>query len=171
MLYIIMSLLLFSAAVILHILFCRMHRGQGLQAKAFVFIAIFLFLFYVSVVVCTPSMGFLDPDSMWGLPFKMTAGLMYLLLVPVYLCFYVLTQLVSPSKRILQAVTDAKVVTLAQMWESVETEKFIPSRLNELKTSGCIEEHQGRFTLTRAGQKIARILDFMQAVLGRDIGG
>jgi len=101
MFYISLALLLFTVTVTAHILFCQKTRQQGLHARVFVLIALISLSIYTVLVVFYPYSILIDPHSLWGEPFKVTAGIIFILLVPIYLCFYVLTQLTSPSKKIL----------------------------------------------------------------------
>lgn len=162
MLYVVFALGLFIASVIVHIGFCRRTTKAGLQAKAYVVIGFVFLSIYAGGVLALPH---------WGLPFKITAGVIFLLLVPVYLCFYVLTQLTSPSKKILLAISQRGELAHSDIVACVQKEDFITTRLKDLCASGCVTETAGRYTLSPEGKKIAVVLDIMQRVLGRDIGG
>ena len=171
MFYITFIILLFIASVTVHIFFCRKTIKPGLHAKSFILTAIIFLCIYVAGTVALQYSSFLDPHSLWGLPFKITAGMIFLLLVPIYLCFYVLTQLTSPSKKILLTVSQRAGSSYADILAAVQREEFVATRLNDLCVSGCVEHIDGRYILTPEGQKIAAILNFMQLVLGRNVGG
>jgi hypothetical protein len=171
MFYVVLALLLFTGTVIAHILFCRKTDKQGLHAKAFINMAILALGIYVALVLALTYSGMLDPHSLWGLPFKITAGIILFLLVPMYLCFYVLTQLASPSKKILLAISQRGELAYTDILASVQKEDFIASRLSDLCASGCVVQTNGRYRITSEGQKVAAILDIMQFVLGRNAGG
>jgi hypothetical protein len=171
MFYIVFVILLFIFSVMVHIFFCRTTSKPGLHAKAFVFIAVIFLCIYGAGVALLQNLGILDPRSVWGLPFKITAGIIFVLLVPIYLCFYVLTQLTSPSKRILLSISQRGELSHNDILASVKKEDFITSRLNDLCTSKCVKEVDGRYSLTSEGRKIALVLNMMQNVLGRDVGG
>jgi hypothetical protein len=171
MAYVFFALLLFCASVMAHVFFCRGKRGSGLQAKAYILIAALLFFVYVIVVLAIQQAGILHAQSLWGLPFRITAGLIFILLIPVYLSFYVLTQLMSPSKKILICLSQRGSLTYTDIVACVENENFINTRLNDLLSTGCVREVEGRYILNASGQKIAAILNIMQHLLGRDIGG
>jgi len=169
MLYIIIAGLLFITSVTTHILFCRKATRPGLQAKAFIFIALIALAVYALETTMMASV--LDGRSLWSLPFKFTAGFIFVLLVPVYLSFYVLTQLTSPSQKILSTVAFLGSASYADIAASVKEEDFIMTRLNDLCASGCVQLIKGQYSLSASGRKIAWILRMMQIVLGRDIGG
>ena len=171
MFYIVFAWGLFIASVIAHILFCRRTNKSGLQAKAYVFIGFVFLIIYTGGVLALQSLGMLDAHSLWGAPFKLTAGIIFVLLVPVYLCFYVLTQLTSPSKKILWAISQRKELSHSDIVACVQKEDFITTRLNDLCASGCVTQKDGRYALSSEGQKIAMVLDVMQRILGRPIGG
>jgi len=169
--YVLFSLLLFCVSVMTHILFCRVTAKSGLQAKAFILITFVFLGVYAFGVWAIQQAGVLPLQSLWGLPFKITAGIIFFLLAPVYLCFYVLTQLTSPSKKILLTISQRGELSRADILASVQEEDFIMTRLNDLCASGCVTQINGRYTLTSEGQKIAAILNFMQFTLGRNVGG
>jgi len=171
MLYIVFALGLFMASVIVHIGFCRRTSKAGLQAKAYLVIGFVFLSIYAGGVLALQHAGMPNIHSFWGLPFKITAGIIFLLLVPVYLCFYVLTQLTSPSKKILLAISQRGELSHSDIVACVQKEDFITTRLKDLCASGCVTETIGRYTLSQEGKKIAVVLDVMQCVLGRDIGG
>jgi len=171
MAYVFLALFLFSASVMAHIFFCRVTAKPGLQAKAYLFIAGLFLGIYAWGTSIIQQTGVLPVQSLWGWPFIFSAGFIYLLLIPIYLCFYVLTQLESPSKKILRAIADRGSMSHGDIVHIVQKEDFIDSRLNDLVTSGCVTLVQGRYQLSSSGQKIAGFLNMMQFVLGRGMGG
>jgi len=171
MFYIVYALVLFIASVLVHILFCRQTANPGLHAKAFILTAIIFGCLYTAGVILLSETNILDPYSWWGMSFKMTAGIIFILLVPIYLCFYVLTQLTSPSKKILAAIAERGPLSHGEILACVQKEDFIGTRLSDLCASGCVIQTNGRYKLTSEGQKIFFILNGMQMILGRNAGG
>ncbi len=171
MAYIFLAFLFFALAVTAHISYCRKTTQSGLQAKAFIFIAMFCLGIYAWAAELVQQSSVFLAHPVWGLPFKITAGLIFILLVPIYLCFYVLTQLTSPSKKILESISRHGTLTHADILGHVEKENFINTRLSDLCASGCVMQNNGRYSLTSEGQKIAAILNMMQLILGRNVGG
>ena len=171
MFYIVFAIFLFMTSVMGHIFFCRKTKKPGLHAKAFIFMAMISLAIY-GIAVMTPLMSsLLDPHTLWGLPFKITAAIIFILSVPVYLCFYVLTQLMSPSKKILLTIARQGESSFSEILGSIHQEDFIMTRLRDLCASGCVVETDGRYTLTSEGQRLALILNIMQGILGRNAGG
>jgi hypothetical protein len=171
MIYPLLALLLFWVAVTLHVFFCRTTTQRGLHASVFCVIAGVFWAIYGFAALLVESWDIFDPHSLWGWPFKISGGIIFILLVPVYLSFYVLTQLTSPSKKILLAISQSGELTHADILAIVQKENFIGTRLDDLCTSGCVEMIRGRYVLTPEGRKIAATLDFMQLILGREVGG
>lgn len=171
MVYVLLALFLFSASVMTHILYCRVTSKTGLHAKAHIFFAFLFLLVYILMVLIIGQTGALTTSSIWGLPFKITAGVIFVLLVPVYLCFYVLTQLTSPSKKIMLTIASFGGASYADILRSVQEEDFIHTRLSDLEKSGCVAHVQGCYRLSPSGRKIAGVLNMMQSVLGRGMGG
>jgi hypothetical protein len=171
MIYIFSSLFLFSVSVMAHIIYCSRSEKPGLHAKVFILIALVFFAVYVTLVLAWQHSPFLSPRSLLGMPFKITSGVVFILFIPVYLCFYTLTQLMSPSKKILLEIARRGDLSYDDILLSIEQEDFIGTLLNDLLSSGCAIETGGRYHLTPEGQSIAMVLDIMQRVLGRGMGG
>ena len=171
MFYISLAGLLFIVSVGIHVFFCRNASKQSLHVKPYIGIVIILGCIYLGVILIVQHLGLLDPRSLWGFPFKISAGLIYVLLAPVYLIFYTLTQQSSPSKRILLAILQRGTMSHEDILAAVNKEDVIMTRLNDLLASGCVVEKDGRYSLSRQGDGIAQILTLMQWMLGRDMGG
>ena len=172
MAYVLFSLFLFCASVAAHIFFCRRASKPGLQAKTYILIFIFFAGVYVLGVFLAGQAQLLDPHSLWGLPFQITAGLISVLLAPVYVSFYALTQLMSPSKKILLSVSRHGSLSHQDILAAIEEEDFINTRLNDLIASGCVSRTGGGgYVLTPSGRNIAVVLNVMQRFLGRGMGG
>ena len=171
MLDIVLAIFLFAASVLVHLLYCRNTNSRGLHAKAFILIAMAgLLTYFLSTIAIAKTAGF-DPRSLIGMPLELSSGILFILLIPIYLCFYVLTQLMSPSKKILLTVAKGGAISYADILASIEEENFIKTRLDDLLTCGCVGQVDGRYVLTAEGRKIAAILNAMQALLGRKPGG
>jgi hypothetical protein len=171
MAYFLLAIFMFGISVMIHVLFCRMASKKVLQARAFMITALFFLMAYSLAASALDQAGALSASSIWGLPFKITAGCIFVIFIPIYLCFYVLTQLTSPSKKILLTVSNLGKVSYEQIVLSVKEENLIHTRLMDLQISGCVKEMGGRYQLTMAGKRIADILNMMQYLLGRDMGG
>ena len=83
MVYILLALALFMASVTAHLIFCRKTTKSGLHAKAFIGTAIFFGGLDALLAYLLQHAGIVDPDSWWGQPFKITAGVVYILLIPI----------------------------------------------------------------------------------------
>ena len=140
MVYIVFIIVLFIASVTAHVFFCRKAAQQGLQARAFIIITMIALGIYILAVAALQYSGMIDPHSLWGLPFRITAGIIFILLAPIYLCFYVLTQLTSPSKKILSAISQSGTLPYSAIVSAVEDENFVMTRLTDLCTSGCVRQ-------------------------------
>ncbi len=154
-----LGLFFFVLAMTIHLVLCRLDPQKTLKTKLFMIIAI------------QNWVAFLIVASFLHWPFKWSCAAIYLLLIPVYLVFYVITELVSPSKRVLQIVAASDGAAYAQILKGLEQEDFIMTRLEELVQSGCAQEHNGRYWLTASGRAIAGCLAFYQKLLGREMGG
>ncbi len=171
MIYIIFSFLMFCFSVFAHVLYCRVHSKQQLHTKVYCLIAMALMAMYVGLVLLVKHLNLFPADSLMGVPLLWTGLLIFFLLVPIYLRIYVLTQLTSPSKKILETIVAGKQVTYDDIYKAIAAEDFIGTRLRDLGASGCITDQGGVYTITTSGKAIVRILEFMQKSLGRGVGG
>ncbi len=171
MMYILLSLLMFCVSVSVHVLYCRRQSKQQLHTKAYCAIAVALMGVYLSVAFYVKRSLLFSDDSLLGVSLEWTGLAILIVLVPVYLCFYVLTQLTSPSKRIIEAIVKGTEITYDDIRKNIAAEDFIGTRLRDLKISGCITEITEVYTVTASGRLIARVLNIMQKFLGREAGG
>ena len=151
--------LFFLLSVAIHLILCRIDADKSLKTRLFMLIAL------------ENLIAFLIAAFYVHLPFVLTCAAIYVVFVPVYLVFYVTTELVSPSKKVLHIVASSPGSTYAQIFKALEKENFIIKRLEELEQSGCVAKAVDRYGLTSLGRAIAKFLVFYQALLGRDIGG
>ena len=168
---VLLALLCFMAAIAAHIFYCRRAPRSGLHAKAFVGIAFVLLCAYVSLALAIGHAGLLDPPTLWGKPFVLTGIIIFVLLVPAYLTFYVMTMAVSPSRKIVSVLAARGALSYGEVLEFVRQEDFVQGRMNDLCVSGCVIEHDGKYVLGFSGRLIAGISNLMQRILGREMGG
>lgn len=171
MFYCFFALGCFLLAVTLHVIYCRYSHVSGLHSKVFIMIAGFCLGVYVLGAFFIVDAGFMNQASIWGLPFVVSSGAMYVLFIPTYLTFYVLTQLMSPSKKILLMLQKKNVLSFEDVVQGIKDEDFIGTRMKELCQSGCVIRKDNHFVLSASGASIAMILNVMQVLLGREAGG
>ena len=155
---ILISVGIFLAAAAAHLWCCRTSAKKDLQAKLFIALA----MLGLAVFVMAGAIN--------QLPLLLSASVIYVLLVPVYLIFYVSTELVSPSKKIVQVLA-AGPGAYSDLYKALERENFIMLRLEELEQSGCLRRDGERYCLTASGHAIAKTLGVYQMLLGREVGG
>jgi hypothetical protein len=155
----VLAFLFFAADVIVHALYCRRQKRGELYAKFFIILSL------MSFVLLAYFLSGISSDYKW------CSILIFVLLVPVYLIFYVSTVLLSPSKKILQILESVPDADYELILSGLEKEDLISLRLKELADSGCVFVCEGRYQLTFAGQQTARVLKFCERMIGRPIGG
>lgn len=156
-----LSLAVFLVCVIMHIAYCRRASKTTLHAKVFMILSVIgLGVYVVSVK------GNVSPLSL-----KFSGAVLFVMLIPTYLILYVLTQLKSPSQVILTTASFEKGANYDEILSAVKAERFIDTRLQDLKISGCVKIKEGKYQLTPAGKGIVKVLTLMQAFLGREAGG
>ena len=158
----IVSLLLFFFSVVLHLGVCRREKRNVLLVKTFLGMsAVGLVIFWGcrSVRPCAPT----------ALP--VSATMLYVLLVLVYLSFYVNVKVVSPSKKIMTLIRAHKTMTDEELLTYFTDAEFVCSRLEDLVKSGCIYTEEERYRLSKSGARIGWMLEIYQKILGRPLGG
>jgi hypothetical protein len=162
MFYVILALGLFAASVVSHVALCRRLSKHALHAKAFIGLALLFLGIYWAAATVIPIRG---------LPLQLTGACIFILLIPTYLIFYVLTKLVSPSQALLSAASCPEGASYDDLVSSIQREGFIASRLDDLCISGCTVKKDDTYLLTASGKTVARVLKALGAVLGREMGG
>lgn len=158
MIDILLSISLFASVVILHAKVCRSKPCNNLYAKDFIIIAscCWLLLLYA-----------LTHIHVEGGRFILSALVLYILLIPVYLIVYVSMVLISPSKSLLFLLNNEKGLTLEELMNGFKGDALIDSRFEELLASGCMIEKSGKYVLTFNGQMIFQVLMAYQWLSGR----
>jgi hypothetical protein len=170
MIYLLINLVFFVLVVVTHIGVCRRYKGKGLLVKAFCVMATAGLLLAVAAAVAIK--GQVSHWSLiWQLPLFVTAMLIYILLVPTYIIFYVSTQLNSPSKEILLLIKKQGSMSREQLAAQMTDDKFIRPRLVDLKQTDYVTYKDSKYRLNPSGIKVARFLNFYQWLLGRELGG
>ena len=162
MIHIAFAFSFFILSVAAHILYCRQLSSKALHAKVFVGFALAVALMMMCVFSRVTTNGN-------GLPF--TAVVLYFLLIPAYLIFYVSTSLISPSKSILWAIQKGNGASREDLLSAISRENFVVLRLEELIASKCVRHEGDHFVLTVWGKTIVCILDVYQFFLGQKVGG
>jgi hypothetical protein len=170
MIYLAAAITFFIISVIIHIRLCRSNVSNQLLAKAFCSIAM------VNLVVCAIAFAVLEKSfpyngCLWFLPLMWTSLFMYVLLVPVYLVFYVSTELMSPTKKILLYIQTHGHASDEDLSKIFTDEDLIRPRLNDLVSTACVRNKDGLYSLLPAGQQISKALNCYQIILGRGMGG
>src|ERR1041385_5697573 len=104
------------------------------------------------------------------MPMVWSSTVVYILLIPTYLVFYFSTQQTSPSKQIMMLLSQ-RDMSLKDLSAHFQDEELITPRIQDLLTTECVTDKNGRYVLTFWGQQMARIYALYQAVLGRKKGG
>jgi hypothetical protein len=155
----------FACSIAAHVFFCRGLPKNQLHAKLFVGVAFF-----------TGGLGWLA-RSFLANPFEgdtafpATAVVIYLLLIPAYLIFYVTTELNSPSKLILRMIRQTPGIAHSEILKNFTNEELILPRLSDLRQTGCVELRDDCYFLSASGRSLGQFLVLYQKILGRDLGG
>ncbi|MFA5260984.1 MAG: hypothetical protein WC450_07150 [Candidatus Omnitrophota bacterium] len=162
------SLLVFLGAILVHWVWCRANRRDCLHIKSFLGIAAAgLAALVLRVdIPAYPAAGGADAAPLW-----MSAIMVYVLLVPVYLIFYFGTQVESPSRLLTVLLRERGALTFEELTGVMDNDRLIRPRLDDLLKTGYVREERGCFILTGAGLRVARWLELYQKLNGRGWGG
>ncbi len=158
MIDLISSLVFFFLAIITHAVYCRRHNQQFLYAKAFIIIACVYGLVHVALILSIHASS---------TRLVLTSVALYLLLIPVFLIIYVSMILMSPSKKLLNALSRHSALTEEQLLEALDGNTLINVRLEELMQSGCVVKQGSVYQLTSSGLTVYRGLSLYEMVSGR----
>ncbi len=164
MLDLILAVVIFLSVVFCHLVICRYRDREKLYVREFLMLALFGLAVSIAGSIYLPKAIVIGPRLI------ITSVIFYILLIPTYLCFYVLTLLVSPSKKILSVLARGPL-TKADIHGELEVEQFVQSRLADLLSSGLVTDHQGRLQLTAQGKAYCFIAQLFQSFIGRGQGG
>lgn len=158
MIDILLSASLFVLSIAVHAFFCR-HKPKGvLYAKDFILIAVCFLMVDVYLMLHLSSQS---PRLI------VSSVAIYLLMIPVYLIVYVSMILMSPSKRILNALNAKSSLTYQELLKRFNGEELIDLRLKELLESRCLIIENNRYMLTFQGEIIYQTLQAYQHLSGR----
>lgn len=149
----------FICTVFIHALYCRRQQSHQLYARSYLIIAAVVGVIAISLI----NVLHLDEFSLSGL-------LLYILCIPSYLVVYVTTQLESPSRKILETLTE-RPCTKSDIVLSLKQAQFIQSRLQQMCDAGLVNKVQSTYQLTQSGQQLALFYVCYQKILGRELGG
>ena len=172
MLSICLSFLWFSMAVALHLFWCRMEKTKRLQVAAF-FVAAALCLsgyFYSSQYFWgrLPSEVLFSPV---GLTLNLTALVMYVLFIPIYLIFYYSVAIDSVSRSAMALIRAQEGIPYEEILSVMTDEKFLVPRINALVDTGYAHFDGKKYRLSAKAKLTCRVLAVYQALCGRDMGG
>ncbi len=159
----------FLLSAIAHGWFCRRQKQGGLFVKVFCVIAA------VNLGLCW--LVFMNYEngrhpSFWDIPLVVSSTVIYVLLVPAYMVFYVSTQLNSPSKTVLLALHAHGEMSEEDLLKYFTDDLYILPRIKDLVLTGCIDiDSKGKYVLSSSGLRIAGFLNAYQIFLGRKAGG
>ncbi len=165
-------LLVFVSVILVHIAWCRMRPRHQLGVVSFCWIALAGLVLYLTVGIPSGKVdtkGFLF--SVWSAPLKLSAVVMYFLLIPTYLIFYFSVRLESPSKAIIILAKKSGEASYDDFAQYVTDNRFLMTRLQDLLDHNCIRLENGIYRLTTHGAMIANLLNIYEKIFGRGMGG
>ena len=162
------SLLVFLGAVLVHWVWCRSQRRDCLHIKSFMGIAAAGLL---ALLLRAQGQASAVSRETGAAPLWLSAIILYILMVPVYLIFYFGTQVESPSRLLTVLLRERGALTFDDLARIIDNDRLIRPRVDDLLTTGYVREENGCLVLTGAGLRVARWLEFYQRLSGRRWGG
>ncbi len=156
----------FVAVVGVHLAICRASGKRCLYVREFLMLAT------IGLALCLGILcGGLFPAISAAERLIVTSLLLYVLLIPTYLCFYVLTILMSPSKKVLMLLAAHGSLDRTALHQGLAAEAFIQTRVEDLLVSGMVENKKGRLVLTPQGRMYLNGVKLFGVLMGRPQGG
>lgn len=168
MMDILIGVLIFAGVVLAHLMVCRLRSKDCLHVRDFFIIAGIGLVALVVILFAAVDAAFFNGMPLDRLP--ATAIILYVLLMPIYLSFYVLTVLMSPSKKILMSLAQGDL-TRGQLLEALGREEFVQTRIKDLIASRMVRQADGRLILTAHGKPYFMFTRIFGMLLGRPQGG
>ncbi len=153
------TVVFFLLAIAVHAYCCRFKPQGVLYAKDFVIIALCL------LAVEGYFLYHLPHGDFW---FPLSAIVIYILLIPTFLIVYVSMVLMSPSKRILQLLSQEQSVDEQDLLLKFNGDELIVLRLDELIASQCVVLRNDKYQLTFQGEIVFHGLMAYQQLSGRE---
>lgn len=171
MLRIVTASIIFVAAIFLHLLWCRYVRKPGrLQFQSFFVIAAFGWMSYI-VLTARVFPSWSPAGGIGRLPLNLSALVLYVSFMPVYLILYASAIIDSPTRTVIFFVKENGPVTYEQLRDQVTEQKFFSARLNKLVEHGYVDKNGDSYRLSGRALGTCRILKAYQKIIGRNIGG
>lgn len=164
----------FCLHIIMHVGWCRIKSEEKLQVKPILFIAFFCLVSYLvflkkfsgsSIFIYETTFNF------WKVPLMITSSIVFLLLIPFYILFYICTEIESPSMKILLLVKQYGEIFYQDLRNNFTDQTLIIPRLQDLISSGYISFDGRYYRILPKGTTLVRILDIYQRRLGWRMGG
>jgi hypothetical protein len=176
MVYVGLSLFLFTAIVAAHVVFYRRtHQPRTvLSETAIVFtigiIADILAISYLSSVLPVSEPAHL---GLFGMPIPATAIIFYILLNLLYGMFFATIYLgdISPSSKIYLLLRQSKGMPLMEIQEYFSEEELVTKRVRDLEAAGLIRKLGERYCILPRGKRLMRLFDAYRALYQWDRGG
>ncbi len=103
-------------------------------------------------------------------PLKWTSLVLYLALLPFYICFYHSIIVNSPTRLLLDQCGQGPC-RYEQLLASTIQEDFVQDRLEALVESGVVSKVGETYRLAPQGRLLGKILAWYQHLVGRPMGG
>ncbi len=165
---------MFDILIVVSVFFCVVcvHLGLcRLWGKRCLYVRELMMSVAIGLAVCALVLfGGFFPALSTAPRLIMTSLTLYVLLIPIYLCFYVLTILMSPSKKIL-ILLEKGPLSRTELHDGVAVEAFVQTRLEDLLVSSMVENKNGRLMLTPQGRMYLNVVEAFGVLMGRAKGG
>ncbi|HOW36119.1 MAG TPA: hypothetical protein PL155_06880 [Candidatus Omnitrophota bacterium] len=172
MFYVLATLSIFCIAVLMHILWCRVFPKNRLQIAPFAFFSLVGLLYYGALAHLFFYGSSADRAvNLWNLPLALSAAVVYILLIPIYLALYFNTRVESPTQKILRIIHEHDGIGYEELASCISDSEIIIPRIDDLLRCRYIQMKEGAYCLTARGIVVAKALNAYQVLTGREAGG
>lgn len=174
MLYINLSFLFFCLFVIIHIAWYRIKSEKKLEIQPILIIGGILLIVYLALLKKLSSLSLFIHENtfnFWNAPLIITSLVVYLLLIPFYMIFYISAEIESPSMKILLLVKEYGEISYEDLRGRFTDQTLLMPRVKDLISTGYVSYDGRYYSILPAGRRLVRILDIYQRCLGWRMGG
>ena len=165
------SLIFFFLSVGIHVLWCRLFPKKDLQILLYCAIAM------IMLMVSGGYLFFLRPqlipigNSFWNIPLPLSSLALFVLLIPVYLMLYFMTQQESPTKRLLLFLEKRGKATYAELAHYMTDKAIIEPRMSDLIRYGFVIKEGNGYRLLASGHRTSLALIAYEKACHKEMGG
>jgi len=174
MVFIFLSIVSFLLSTLTFIFWHVRKKHNSMKRMVFVRISICWLIAYVALSTILYHYDYLGIESGYDrlcLPLIGSSVVLYLLLIPVFLQYYFMAYIESPSGRIMYLIGKSGRMSFEELEELIPENTLIMPRLSSMEENGYIEADKRRYYALLKGERVVQMMKLFQRVFGFEKGG